>query len=296
VVPQVIYAVANGQGKGRGTRQGLDRVRYWRTVLLTTGEQAAVDHSRDGGTGARVVTLWGDPFGGPCHELPEVMAGLRENYGVAGPIWVEWLVRHVYGKLREDLRRELADFEGLYSDKLMREDLAGGVSARVARYLAAIEVVGNHATKVLELPWVEHDSVVFRCWDAIAGGAAVVDRPLEALRDVYSAACSAQHSFFGRHDPDRPPAQYAGRWDREESDWQVLALDPGFLRRVLTQTGHEPSSTLKAWRDRGWLRVAEGSRDLTLQVRIGGAKSRVYAIRRSVLDQHLGTKDEGKPA
>lgn len=283
IVPQTVYAVTNGQGKGRGTREGLDRVRYWRTVLITTGEQSVVDHSRDAGTVARVITLWGDPWGGPCELLPDIMDRLRNNYGQAGLLWVDWCVRTLTDeRYLKALRAQLDDLEMVWSDRLRREGTAGGASARIARYLAAIDFVGEWATKVLHLPWY-FESVVERCWSSIVSGAASIDRPTEALRELYSRAVAEQGSFAGRADERHLPTRYAGRWDAD-AKWPELMVTSEFLRSTLEDAGYEVAPTLKTWADRGWLRVGEG-KNLQVKTRLGGAQARLFAIRRAAIDE-----------
>ena len=63
-LPQLIYLLANGRGRGRMHREGgTQEVGNWETITLSTGETPLVSHSQDGGTRGRVLTLWGSPFG-----------------------------------------------------------------------------------------------------------------------------------------------------------------------------------------------------------------------------------------
>ena len=97
-VARMIYDLASGQGKGRGTIGGLRRSDRWRTVVLTTGEQRLIDFTQDGGTRGRVITLWGPPFGArdtgnqvPRQSLP---TALETDHGHAGPAFVAYLLQH----------------------------------------------------------------------------------------------------------------------------------------------------------------------------------------------------------
>lgn len=76
-IVQAIYAVTNGRTRGRtghnGTTSGLS------TVLITTGEEAIVSMTRNGGARARCFSLWGSPFGGTTTETAGVVRQLNER-------------------------------------------------------------------------------------------------------------------------------------------------------------------------------------------------------------------------
>ena len=86
-VEQTIYDLANGCGRGRGSLKGLAAQQAWKTVLLTSGEQSATSLTESGGTRARVLTLWGSPFGNKNEDIAivtsELNSWLKENYGHA---------------------------------------------------------------------------------------------------------------------------------------------------------------------------------------------------------------------
>ena len=56
-VGRVLYAVANGTGKGRGNTKGIALTRRFRTIMLSTGEAPATSFSQDGGTRTRCIEI-----------------------------------------------------------------------------------------------------------------------------------------------------------------------------------------------------------------------------------------------
>src|SRR5207249_466503 len=98
LVADTLYAVAQGRGRGRGNVVGLDRVRTWRTVAVSTGEAPATSFTQDGGTRMRCMELRGMPFGRKDDDTRRFVDTLNlavtRNYGHAGPALVRWLVEN----------------------------------------------------------------------------------------------------------------------------------------------------------------------------------------------------------
>jgi uncharacterized protein (DUF927 family) len=97
-VANIMYEVATGQGRGRANVWSTAYLRFWRTVLLSTGEAPAVSFTQDDGTRARCLEIRGAPFGDTSQETATVVnqlnAAIKGNYGHAGVMFVQWLVRH----------------------------------------------------------------------------------------------------------------------------------------------------------------------------------------------------------
>ena len=87
MVPDAIYQVINGRGNARGAIQGRLKTLYWRTLMLKTGECAAVDQSKNMGPAARVLALSGSSFGDYSDDVAKIEALVYENYGHSGPLF-----------------------------------------------------------------------------------------------------------------------------------------------------------------------------------------------------------------
>src|SRR5262249_6773175 len=116
-VSQFLYDITAGRTRDRGTVKGLDKTTAFTTILLISGESRAVSMSVDGGTPARVLTLWGGPFGKVSASsallVNSLSVGTQAHYGHAGPRlvnflldnrprWGEWRAR--YASLKADYR------------------------------------------------------------------------------------------------------------------------------------------------------------------------------------------------
>jgi hypothetical protein len=93
---KAIYMLANGVGRGRGSPRGLRGVSRWHSVIISSGERPLHEVTQEGGARARIITLWGSPFGSADHgpRVRQFKAQVAEHYGHAGPIFVSWLLAH----------------------------------------------------------------------------------------------------------------------------------------------------------------------------------------------------------
>jgi uncharacterized protein (DUF927 family) len=285
-VSQTLYDVANGSGRGRGTPRGLARAGAWTTVLLSTGESPVTSFSEDGGTRARMISLWGPPFGGADEKTAAVVTTLRHaldtHYGHAGPLFVEYLAanREAWGEYREgyrELKTKYAIFAGDES-----------VLGRLGEYFAALALTAALAERAEVMPVFEDP--VARLWDALKATSQEADRALLALDMVVSWMHSHQSEFYGRHrsDPDDVPIQpssgWAGRWVRG-ADWEDVAFLPDRLREILRRLDYEPDSVLRAWRDRGWLSTDKDRKRMQQRMRLAGERPYMYVIKREAFDE-----------
>jgi putative DNA primase/helicase len=294
-VARVLYDVASGRGRGRGSAQGLRSTGTWNTILLSNGEAPAVSFSEDGGTRARVLTLWGLPFGRAddstaplVHELDHA---LRQHFGHAGPRMVQFLLKHQdeWDEWRTEYRRVQAEY-------LARAG-ANPVAARLAGYFAVLDLAAGLAHKALELPWAYQDPID-ALWESLVAEASEADRAEHALVMVTSWARSHQAEFWGRHEQGalnvRPPsAGWAGRWDAGES-WEHVAFLPHRLRSILADLGFEADPVLRTWQDREWLKKRPDGKPL-YQARIDRERAWTYAVTRAAIEGAEGgaVPDEG---
>jgi len=208
----------------------------------------------------------GVPFLRQDQELEAVVAALNmaicQNYGFAGPIFLQHLLRQ-----RDRWDRLRANFQQAKSSFVKRAPTAEG--GRLAPYAAAIQIAARIAHQALELPWKFEDPLR-ALWEEIAGGAADAAGEGRALQDVMSWAASHEATFRGREHTgqygDREPSGgWSGRWGAGEG-WEYVAFFPHVLRRVLQELGYQPPAILEGWRERGWIDHAKGRYEKQLRV------------------------------
>jgi hypothetical protein len=283
VVPGTIFDIANGQGKGRGSVKGTREILYWRTVMLSSGEQRAVDYDKSGGVASRVVSLWGSAFAVASEtQIAAMNRAIFENYGHAGRLWVEWLRenkdkwsgwrdRHLV--LRADLKQALLASDQAPADR--------SVADRIAGSLAVIDLVGEIAHDALDLPW-ERGRPVVGLIGLIASGARVADRETEALGVVASHLSSHYHELERTTDQAKPTRGWLGVI--AAGPWAEVSVYPKKLKDLLRDQGFEPSSILRRWREDGVILCDKGHLT-TRRTAASGARPSVIVFRRKPIEE-----------
>lgn len=266
-IARTVYMFAQGRGRGRGTTKGTAGQETFNSVMISSGEQPAVSFTKDGGTLARVVTVWGSPFGEKNQDtgrlVRQLSSQLMRHYGHAGPRFVQYLLKNKknWRYWREANRKVVEILEKKAGDNA----LAG----RLASCFAAIGTTAFIAHKALDLPWAYSDPVL-PLWKELVKEAK--DRAASALQHVMGWANAHEAEFFGRRDDDLPPPTlgWAGKWDILPSDddrpWPWICFFPHRLEAILHEGGYEPESTIRNWRDRNWLKLTK-DRDGTIRTR-----------------------------
>ncbi len=269
-IAQTLYDVTSGRGRGRGSPKGMQRAGTWTTVMLTTGEAPVTSFTQDGGTHARVLKMWGSPFGradgATAKAVHALDQGLRLNYGHAGPRLVEFLLQN---KVRwAAWRRHYHRLQKVF----VRKAGDNPVAARMASHFAALTVCVRLAHQALALPWPRHNPLK-ELWADLVEEASEADKPAQALSHVMSWAYGNPGRFASDSNHEQQPtAGWAGRWDRDldpNEPWRHIGFLPNVLKEVLKQAGFEPDPILRSWRDRNWLLVDKASNKSRYRARIG---------------------------
>jgi putative DNA primase/helicase len=286
-VARTVYMFAQGRGRGRGTTKGTAGQETFNSVMISSGEQAAVSFTKDGGTLARAITAWGSPFGEKNEVTGQMVRRLNnqimQHYGHAGPRFVQYLLEHKerWRDWREAYRKAVEIFEQRAGDNA----LAG----RLASCFAAISITAFLAHDALDLPWAYSDPVL-PLWSELVKEAK--DRAAAALQHVMAWAYAHVEDFFGRRKVGASPPTlgWAGRWDGGRSSggstWTEIAFLPIRIHAVLRDEGYEPDSVIRIWKGRGWLHTQtdkDGTVRTERRTRLGRDNPRMVVITRAAV-------------
>lgn len=278
-VQRIVYGVAQGQGKARGTLTGLQASATWRTVMLSTGEDRLTDLAPAGGAAARVLSLWGSPLDGQSQAHATLARGLAtgllEHHGHAGPRLISLLHR---------CGHELPARYAAAVEHWSQATGGNAVAERAVSYIALLDVAAGLAAD-LDIPAPARNPLDC-AWEAVCGAASAADLETQALSVAYEWAVSRESSFWGRHLTDRdgdarePNGGWLGAWKKGDG-WIEIAMLPAALEEHLTRRGFRAKTIIRQWADRGWLRV--GTSRIAPSVRLLGSNPNCIVITRDGL-------------
>lgn len=292
MVSAVIYAYASGKGRGRGSILGTQRTGSFRSVLISSGEQPCAESSTDhGGARARVLSLWGAPFGpGDQGQLvKDLNLAVVENFGFAGPLLVHYILqnRDKWPAWKDEYRQAVNHYANLA--------VGDNVAGRLGEILAVLEVTAHRLLEALPglvLQGAVRD-ILLNIWrKTVAGAAQDADRALAALRDTWDWTAANAAKFYGRHRSDQvgnalePHGGWLGRWDSGATFDHVAYLGKP-LRDRLESVGYDAAATIRTWADRGWLMKDSKGRNQR-STRIDDVGVKCYCVPRRVFEVELG--------
>ena len=278
-VAKIIYQFVSGRGRGRGDREGGQRItQNWRSFMISTGEVMSSDLARSEGAATRVLSVWGAPLGRVVDPKTATMVdnivdgSMSENYGHAGPAVVRWLASH-----RDEWPKIKAYY--LQSATEVREHFEGAAASRLAKVIALLDTASFVANRVGVLPWdwkplLKDPELRALIADAIQHATKASNHALDAWNHVlsYAESRSSQWRTWGTDgNRDEEPASGWLGWQTKD----IYAWLPSQLKKALRDGGYEEAdSVLRKWRDRGVLDVPAGR--LSVQLTCGAGSKKVY--------------------
>jgi putative DNA primase/helicase len=295
-----VYALFNGQGKGRSGQTGdLRASKSWRIVLLSSGEMPMSAKVAEGGKRAmagqavRMLDIQADAgrdFGCFDHGVDGGDAGpianaikqaSRENYGVAGPEFVRRIVADGVDIVTDDCNATIAAFV-----ETNVEPGADGQVSRVAARFALIGVAGELAALYGLTGWQKGASMnaaraVFAEWIEARGGIEPSETSvaISTVRRYIEANGDARFEHVGNSD-HRIVVNRAGyrKGTGAAQEWWCL---PETWKSDIC-VGLDPVSVAKALAGCGLLRL-QGDK-LQCNVRVGDRTIRAYVITAKIFE------------
>jgi hypothetical protein len=301
-IAKTVYAFCQGRGRGRGTVTGIAHQGAWSSVLISNGEQPLYSFTKDGGTRARILSLWGSPFGAASPEngqfVTTLVGKLIANYGHAGPAFVRFLAAN--SDRWKEWRKLFRQREKQYRQQAGENTVAG----RMAAHLAVIYVTSVIAHEALELPWDWIDPIA-PLYDELTSESADADQSAAALRHVYEWACGHQDRFWCPNSDSRnePHGGLIGHWQKksaaipntkkEQKSWDCIGILRPEIEKVLCDAGFEPKSIVRQWLDRGWLLTSPETNceRTSKKMRLGLETVQMVVVRKQALIE-IGEMDE----
>ena len=185
-IGEVVYMLANEQGKGRGHRAGgVNALTDWRLLFLSSGEKNLqtilkdAGKSYDAGMDIRLVNISADVNGGSIYDAYSKADGgamsdrlsemCTKYHGTAGVAFIEY-IQPQFNTLSDTLKRQIS--------KLADEWIPHGADTqvgRVAQRFALVAVAGELATQAGITGWKQGEAetaslMCFENWVEVRGG------------------------------------------------------------------------------------------------------------------------------
>lgn len=281
---KLIYQQTAGRGRTRGAgRGGLRHEPVWLSTMVSTGERALSSYSQAGGAQARVLSFHEPPFGPRSDDedskefVNELRRLVRENYGLAGPELVRYVLKH--SDEWPEWRKRGVELE----TRLASEHDGQGTVDRQADYYATLFLTGKIAHAAGVLPFDPKEALE-AAWTKVTDEASDMDKSRAAFSDVISWIDGHPARFRDRQlgelvDGREPHGGWAGY--RTDTYYGFL---PPLLKSILEQEGYGYDATLRAWREEGFIDTEP--KRLTKKLSVGTGKERLVLIRIDAKEQH----------
>jgi hypothetical protein len=256
-VSGIVYAVAQGVGRGRGTIAGQQEMTKWRTVLISTGEAPLTHYATEGGASARILSLWGSPFrpdGADHGRIARSIARIcHENYGHLGPRIVQML-------MDPDVQAACKAEYYTAVDKWATLMKSSPVGARLAQYLGVLSVAEFLYLRAGMPAFI--DTPLAEAFSVLRTSILASDRAASAMIDLVNWAMSETPQHIARGDELEPPLTCYGKWGGYGEDgrsWDTCYVVYRIARDQLTKMGYDAAAVISTWRERRWLIIDTNS-------------------------------------
>ena len=282
-IAEMVYMISNGQGKSRGSPDGMRKTGKWRHIALSTGEQPLPSFSQDGGLLGRCVQLTGQPLRGTFSECLQAAADINSGavtyYGQLGRRVATYLVqnRESWPAIKEQWEEGKRTYGRLST---------GEVGGRIAGYVALLDVA-KRVGEALGLPEPVTDPIETMV-AVLRSSAATNSRPAEAFLLVHSLCIQHERHFVGTdaYESLQNPSSIDvyGRWDTHDDKWDGIYILKHVIERFLDNKGIALSEVLDSWYKRGMLVTDKNSRTRQIRLRGRSGSARTICFKRSVVE------------
>jgi putative DNA primase/helicase len=294
-VSATAYALANGEGKRRGGRDGNAKTtKKWRLVFMSTGEYS-LDHMMKAagmvtraGQEVRMINIKTDSWKhGGFSDLHGMAGGsdfaetLKTNtakyYGTAGDAWLDAIT--AAGGIPETIGSDIDNIRDAFLP-----DGASGQVRRVARQFALTAYAGELATQYGVTGWQagEAKAAAKECFDLWVDGFGGADgkREDKQIIEAVESFLMRHHSRFQDMQLETPlPVHDRAGFFRDGGQGREYLVPPTQLARLAE--GYSKEQILTALRTVDMINEPEKEGKAAVAVRIEKRPQRVFVIRTS---------------
>lgn len=239
-IDSTIYMISEGKGRGRGTKDGVQKTVSWRTIALMTGESQITRANSRGGIFTRLIELRGGPLADDDIFASNLYPFTARNYGYAGKLFIERLLQTDHNWLRDSYNKTRMAFRQKYPHKL-ESHLDALACIALADYLSSMWIWGAAEPTA----GIESITMVEKIIDDLItkSEADESERAWEWLPDWLAAN---ENRFQKRYDQKKNMMPLLGYIDND--GYNIIKTE---LEKALREEGFNSNKVLSAWADSG---------------------------------------------
>jgi putative DNA primase/helicase len=294
-VQKTVYDLTTTNGRMRGEKAGGARnTSQFESLVISTGEQTIADFGDAGGARARILTLWGPPWGrGSAQERfsdaiaafqRDVIDRLTDHHGHAGRIFAGY----VAGLTTDERRGLRARYRALCNAVAADVELQSPghpVGSRLAEYAAFVRLVGEVAEQVLGLQARSGWLTAERWADMVARGRGA-DVATSAMQRLVEWALMRSTQLHDHPDHDKVSRDVIGVWYPSPTGKPRLAVVVSAANDMMKAAGFQIGAVASAWSELRWVEGGSGSK-VSKVVSLSGGKVRAYVLTDAALSRFV---------
>lgn len=290
---EFIYKITQGQGKLRGSVEGVQRTSDWRNAIITTGEQPLTSQNSAGGELNRVFDIYCDK---KIFDNPEgIYAAINQNYGLAGLYFIKALSNDSFELLDNYISLEMQTYLQFINLKSKFEEWQAYIKNAEGcnidgkkKMCAALLLLADELVNLIFLGLGKEEAYKKACeffsvlvkYIEPREEADVVRR---AYEHILSWAAENKSKFTRKNVDDVMPAgvkeEYMPEvWGKFESS-DTLFISGKILKSVLDEGGFNYELTINEFNRRDWTVRTEKQIKATKELRLNGIKIRGIEIK-----------------
>lgn len=255
----LFYLIAAGEEKGRLGKDGMMKESLsWNNVVITTAEFLPVDDDSTNGIRTRCFNITDDMTKNAAHA-DSIKATISENYGLAGNVFIQWLLTLSDDDLESDYQLCQQILYNAIQDAGMTES---PFTNRVFSKLAIVLQVADYVCQCLDLDINTKDLIQYII--KIERNVSAQTDPVQRTLDIILAEIS-RNSYQYISDSNLQPSNCVGKIE-QNGEHKMIAILKTEFSAICRRNALQPLSVLKSLRERQML-DCEGDR-LSKRIRL----------------------------
>lgn len=243
---QLFYLIAAGEEKGRLGKDGtMKQPLFWNSIVITTAEFLPVNDDSTNGIRTRCFSITDDMTINANHA-DRMKAAISENYGLAGSIFIQWLLNTPDVDLEVDYLECKRTLHEYFANSRMKP---GPFTDRVFSKLAIILQVADYTTQCFDWEFSPDDLIPYliQMERNVSTQTDPVQHAIEIILSEISRN-SSRYIFQGKF----PPDNCLGKID-QNGDYKVIAVLKSEFSSICKRNRLQPLFVLKNLRERQML-------------------------------------------